>query len=59
VPHGTLLASPIERLHHPWLSLRPLAQLAGGAWLAAGLIYGAIRTKGFRRDLVAFEAPPE
>jgi putrescine importer len=42
-----------------WLSLRPLAKLCGGAWLALGLIYGAIRTKGFRRDLVTFEAPPE
>ena len=42
-----------------WWSLRPLAKLAGGAWLLAGLVYGAIRTKGFRRDLVSFEAPPD
>jgi putrescine importer len=42
-----------------WLSLRWPAKLAGGAWLAAGLIYGAVRTRGFRRELVAFDIPPE
>ncbi len=41
-----------------WLSLRWPAKLAGGVWLAAGLIYGAVRTRGFRRELVRFEAPP-
>jgi amino acid transporter len=41
-----------------WLSLRLPAKLAGGAWLAAGVLYGAIRTRGFRRPL-SFEAPPE
>ena len=40
-------------------SLRWQAKVAGGIWLAAGLIYGAIRTRGFRRDLVTFDAPPE
>jgi amino acid transporter len=42
-----------------WSSLRLPAQLAGGAWLAAGLLYGAWRTRGFRSNLVRFEAPPE
>lgn len=42
-----------------WCSLRWPAMVAGGAWLAAGLIYGAIRTRGFKQDLVTFEAPPE
>ena len=42
-----------------WLSLRTPAKLIGGAWLAAGLIYGAVRTRGFRSELVKFEAPPE
>jgi putrescine importer len=42
-----------------WWSLRPVAKLAGGAWLLAGIVYGAIRTRGFRRELVTFEAPPE
>ena len=42
-----------------WLSLRWPAKLAGGAWLLAGVIYGAIKTKGFKRDLVSFEIPAE
>ena len=42
-----------------WWSLRPVAKLAGGAWLLAGLVYGAIRTRGFRRNLVSFDVPPE
>jgi putrescine importer len=31
----------------------------GAIWLAVGVIYGAIRTKGFRSDLVQFEVPAE
>jgi amino acid transporter len=42
-----------------WWSLRPLAKLAGGGWLLAGVVYGAIKTRGFRRNLVSFEIPPE
>ena len=42
-----------------WLSLRWPAKLAGGAWLAAGVLYGAWKTRGFRRNLVSFELPPE
>jgi putrescine importer len=42
-----------------WMSLRLPAKLAGGAWLAAGLIYGAVKTRGFRRNLVSFDVPPE
>lgn len=42
-----------------WLSLRWPAKLAGGAWLAAGVIYGAIKTRGFRRHTISFEVPPE
>ena len=38
-----------------WLSLRTPAKLAGGAWLAAGILYGAYKTGGFRRQLVSFE----
>ena len=34
-----------------WWSLRPLAKLAGTAWLAAGLLYGAWKTKGFRHQV--------
>jgi amino acid transporter len=40
-----------------WWNLRIQAQLAGLAWLAVGLIYGAIKTKGFRRNLVSFDVP--
>ena len=42
-----------------WWSLRPIAKLAGGAWLLAGIIYGAIRTRGFTRNTTTFDAPPE
>jgi putrescine importer len=42
-----------------WLSLRLPAKLAGGAWLGVGVIYGAVKTGGFRRHLVSFELPPE
>lgn len=42
-----------------WSSLRLPAQIAGGAWLALGMLYGAWRTRGFRTNLVSFEAPPE
>jgi len=31
----------------------------GAIWLAVGVIYGAIRTRGFRSDLVQFEVPAE
>jgi putrescine importer len=42
-----------------WLSLRWPAKVAGGIWLAAGVIYGAIKTRGFRRNVVSFLVPPE
>jgi amino acid transporter len=42
-----------------WLSLRWPAKLAGGAWLAVGLIYGAVKTRGFRKDVVRFELPAD
>jgi putrescine importer len=40
-----------------WLSLRTPAKIAGGIWLGAGLIYGAIKTRGFRTAVVSFDAP--
>ena len=40
-----------------WISLRTPAKIAGGAWLTAGLVYGAIKTGGFRRELVSFDVP--
>jgi hypothetical protein len=42
-----------------WVSLRTPAKLAGGVWLAAGIIYGAIKTGGFRRHIVSFDVPAE
>ncbi len=42
-----------------WLSLRWPAKVAGGIWLGAGVLYGAIKTHGFSRNLVSFELPPE
>ena len=42
-----------------WLNLEWPAKLAGGTWMAAGIAYGAYRTKGFKRELVNFEIPRE
>ena len=42
-----------------WWSLRPLAKIAGGSWLAVGILYGLIRTRGFKQNTTSFEAPPE
>ena len=42
-----------------WWSLRPLAKIAGGSWLAVGVLYGLIRTRGFKQNTTSFEAPPE
>jgi amino acid transporter len=40
-----------------WLNLSHTAQIAGGAWMAAGIAYGAWKTRGFRGELVDFEIP--
>jgi putrescine importer len=42
-----------------WLSLSVVAKIAGASWLFVGLAYGAWKTKGFRSELVRFEAPEE
>ncbi|MGH9312504.1 MAG: APC family permease [Vicinamibacterales bacterium] len=42
-----------------WLSLRWPAKVAGALWLGAGVLYGAVQTRGFRRNLISFELPPE
>ena len=42
-----------------WLNLSRTAQIAGGAWMAAGIAYGAWKTRGFRGELVNFEIPAE
>jgi putrescine importer len=42
-----------------WLNLSRPAQIAGGVWMAVGIVYGAVRTHGFRKDSVSFELPVE
>jgi hypothetical protein len=40
-----------------WLNLSRPAQIAGGAWMAAGIAFGAWKTRGFRGELVNFDFP--
>ena len=42
-----------------WLHLSQPAKVAGAVWIAAGIVYGAVRTKGFQSDLVRFEIPSD
>jgi amino acid transporter len=42
-----------------WLNLSHPAKVAGSIWMAAGIAFGAWKTRGFRSDLVDFELPPE
>jgi putrescine importer len=42
-----------------WLNLSTPAKIAGSIWMAAGIAFGAWKTKGFRGDLVNFDLPPE
>ncbi|MGA6981901.1 MAG: APC family permease [Candidatus Sulfotelmatobacter sp.] len=42
-----------------WLNLSRPAMIVGSIWMAAGILFGAIRTKGFRANLINFELPPE
>jgi len=42
-----------------WLNLGRTAQIAGSIWMAAGIAFGAWKTRGFRGDLVNFDIPAE
>ena len=42
-----------------WLNLSRPAKIAGSIWMAVGIILGAIKTRGFRGNLIDFELPPE
>jgi amino acid transporter len=42
-----------------WIHLSRPALVLGFFWMTAGVIYGAIRTRGFRAELVSFEIPPD
>jgi putrescine importer len=38
-----------------WISLRTPAKIAGGVWLLAGIVYLAVKTRGFRRPPVQLD----
>jgi hypothetical protein len=38
-----------------WLGLSTLAKVVGGLWLLGGLVYCAIKTRGFRREPVMID----
>jgi putrescine importer len=42
-----------------WLNLSRIALILGAAWMVAGIVYGAIRTNGFRSGLVSFDLPTD
>jgi amino acid transporter len=42
-----------------WLNLSKPAKIAGVVWMLAGIAYGAVRTRGFRSELVSFDIPEE
>lgn len=41
-----------------WLNLSRPAQIVGGIWMVAGILFGVWKTRGFREPL-SFELPPE
>jgi len=42
-----------------WVHLSKPALVLGFVWMTAGIAYGAVRTRGFRSELVTFEVPAE
>ncbi len=42
-----------------WIHLSWLAMVAGSVWMAAGIGYGAWKTRGFQSDLVNFDVPAD
>jgi hypothetical protein len=42
-----------------WLNLSRTALIAGSVWMAAGIAFGAWKTRGFRGELVNFDIPAE
>jgi len=42
-----------------WLNLSRPAKVVGAIWMAVGIIFGALQTRGFRGNLIDFELPPE
>lgn len=42
-----------------WWHLGWTAKIAGGIWMLAGIVYGAIKTRGFRGSVVQFDVPAD
>ena len=42
-----------------WLNLRTPAKIAGSIWMGVGIVYAAVKTSGFRREIAFSELPPE
>jgi putrescine importer len=42
-----------------WKNLSWKAWIVGGIWMIVGIAFGAIKTRGFRGNLIDFELPPE
>jgi len=42
-----------------WLNLSRPAKIAGTIWMGVGILFGAIKTRGFRGNLIDFELPAE
>ena len=42
-----------------WVHLSRAAMILGAVWMTAGILYGAIRTRGFPRRSGEFRIPPE
>src|SRR6202789_4401122 len=42
-----------------WVHLSNPALALGAVWMIAGIAYGAVRTRGFRSELVTFEVPSD
>ncbi|HVN06124.1 MAG TPA: APC family permease [Bryobacteraceae bacterium] len=42
-----------------WKSLHHQALIAGGIWLSIGILYAAVKTRGFREAIVFSDPPPD
>jgi putrescine importer len=42
-----------------WRNLEHSAILLGTVWMTVGIAYGAVKTRGFRAELVQFDVPPD
>jgi len=42
-----------------WVNLSPKALIFGTIWMGLGIAFGAVKTRGFRGNLIDFELPPE